>query len=584
MISCKKSVIPQPAFGCGCTSESTVYVQDGDISQLQFGLTPVNNINLAPSLDPVASGTNTSVSASKLINTSGNFQNGNLQVNYTVKNITDNSYALVTAIDSNTQLSLSADIFTGTGKSYEIIEWSLAGMTYDHTTNSLVFDNSCLATGYNFLKDNTYYKIIATTDSGGASSGLLMTFGDTQLVSINGNVTDVAYFKFSDGDDILLADNVSFGSLILSRFEIYEMSQIAYKIKDCDTDSVVYDANGGLEYYQSILSTDYQNEDLPVIGQVSINWENIGLDEGCYKICFIDSGLLGFDFLRNGDFDDSWKWVIENSASLGWVITGGEAVHTGEASGDDDYISQTITALDPTLDYTLRIEPDLNILPDDDLLIYIDSSETGADYLLYTIVQGTTTPVEIDFTGYSVTKIKIGMFQGGDGSFDNVTLKVDSELECSCESMCISYRNAHTFTDGCNVLLTAYNDNSAIGYDFENFDFKHYLRVPANLRNGKYEFIDEEYYKKSNGEKLLVSSGYEKYKELQIYQIPEALHDIISLMLMHQHFTITIDGEEVEFVKRPGGLTPNWVKQTADAPFIVEVTEKTQDYYNYLGS
>lgn len=584
MISCKKSVIPPPAFGCGCSSESTVYVQDGDISQLQFGLTPVNNINLAPSLNPVASGTNTSTSSGKLINTSGNFLSGNLQANFTVKNITDDTYALITSIDSDTQLTLSSNIFTGTGKSYEIIEWDLSGMTYDHTTNSLVFDNSCLATGHNFLKDNTYYKIVVTTNAGGASNGLIMTFGGAETVPIDGDITAVAYFKFSDGDDILLSDNVAFGSLILSRFEIYEMSQLAYKIKDCDTDSVVYDANGGLEYYQSNLSTDYQDEDLEIVGQISINWENIGLDEGCYKICIIDSGLLGFEFLRNGDFEDSWKWVIANTGSLGWAITGGEALHTGEAPGSDDSIAQTITALDPTLNYTLRVEPDLATLPDDDLLIYIDSVETGADYLLHTIVQNTTTPVEVDFTGYSVTKIKFVMHEGGDGSFDNVTLKVDSDLDCTCETMCISYRNEHTFTSGCNVLLTAYNDNSAMGYDFTSFTFKHYLRVPAMLRNGKYDFLDEEYYKKSNGEKVLVSSGFEKYKELQIYQMPEALHDIVGLMLMHQHFTITIDGEEVEFVKRPGGLTPAWVKQTGDAPFIAEVTEKTQDYFNYLGS
>jgi len=67
-------------------------------------------------------GTNMSVSAGKLVDSAGAFTN----TTYTVKkgdvveNVTDAKQSTVTSVDSATQLSLSQDIFTATGKTYVI--------------------------------------------------------------------------------------------------------------------------------------------------------------------------------------------------------------------------------------------------------------------------------------------------------------------------------------------------------------------------------------------------------------------------------------------------------------------------------
>ena len=67
-------------------------------------------------------GTNTSVAASKLIDSAGIFDN----TTYTVKpgdiveNVTDNLQTTVVTVDSATQLTLATDIFTVTGKKYVI--------------------------------------------------------------------------------------------------------------------------------------------------------------------------------------------------------------------------------------------------------------------------------------------------------------------------------------------------------------------------------------------------------------------------------------------------------------------------------
>lgn len=72
---------------------------------------------------PKESGTNTSTSAGKLIDSAATFSTNNVAVGDIVANIPQNKYASATAVDSETQLSLSEDIFPvaqGTGKSYSV--------------------------------------------------------------------------------------------------------------------------------------------------------------------------------------------------------------------------------------------------------------------------------------------------------------------------------------------------------------------------------------------------------------------------------------------------------------------------------
>lgn len=90
---------------------------------------PSDTIDIPNINNLYASGTNTSTTASKLISTSGNFINLGVKVGDIVYNlglpsdVPSKGVATVTAIDSVTQLSLSADIFSvagGNGNVYRI--------------------------------------------------------------------------------------------------------------------------------------------------------------------------------------------------------------------------------------------------------------------------------------------------------------------------------------------------------------------------------------------------------------------------------------------------------------------------------
>jgi len=65
-------------------------------------------------------GTNTSASANKLVDSGATFSTNLVAVGDVVRNLTDNTTAEVTAVDSETQLSLSADIFAASSKSYSV--------------------------------------------------------------------------------------------------------------------------------------------------------------------------------------------------------------------------------------------------------------------------------------------------------------------------------------------------------------------------------------------------------------------------------------------------------------------------------
>ena len=88
---------------------------------------PSDTIDIPNPVAIVASGTQTSATANKLTNTGATFDDGSVKIGDIVYDTTGMSIATVTAIDSATVLSISADIFTAT-EDYVI---------YDHTAKAM---------------------------------------------------------------------------------------------------------------------------------------------------------------------------------------------------------------------------------------------------------------------------------------------------------------------------------------------------------------------------------------------------------------------------------------------------------------
>ena len=84
---------------------------------------PSDNANIAyPAV--VTSGTNTSAVAFKLINSAATFVVDNIKTGDVVHNDTAGTAATVVSVDSATQLTLNADIFTTTAQAYAVYAMS----------------------------------------------------------------------------------------------------------------------------------------------------------------------------------------------------------------------------------------------------------------------------------------------------------------------------------------------------------------------------------------------------------------------------------------------------------------------------
>ena len=81
---------------------------------------PSDNANIAFPGNVNTSGTNTTATSLKLINSSGNFINNNIYPGDIVHNDTAGTAATVVSVDSATQLTLNADIFTTTAQAYTV--------------------------------------------------------------------------------------------------------------------------------------------------------------------------------------------------------------------------------------------------------------------------------------------------------------------------------------------------------------------------------------------------------------------------------------------------------------------------------
>lgn len=107
------------------TDNTTKIVEDGDYifwtgSYDVFFIRASDTSATVGKLAQYSTGTNTSTSTNKLIDSGATFVTDGTPVGITVYNDTDSTRAVVTSVDSETQLTLSSDIFTGTGKTYTV--------------------------------------------------------------------------------------------------------------------------------------------------------------------------------------------------------------------------------------------------------------------------------------------------------------------------------------------------------------------------------------------------------------------------------------------------------------------------------
>lgn len=567
-------------------------IQAGDTTKIQVRLSPITGVDLSQSFDSLTNSTTTGTTGFKCVDAGATFLTDGVIVGAIIKNTTDTTYALVTAVDSETQLTLDTDIFTS-GENYYILNWEgLAGTpgtayTWNHTDGTVTFiSNNAELSLDQRLYSGKYYKIRFSSTGNNTGAGNIKVWSGTGSYASLGvretNVDAVAYF-IADGIDFRLKFVVTTGApqVTISSIELFEVSVPGFKVQDCDSGFVYYDSADNSQTGISLVEQEY-GTDIDTWGQIDIDWASIVGDvpvNACYCVCIYDYGLLNYNWIDYGRFSGNVYsntthlkgWTITNVNSAGFALSGSSVLHTAEVGASQDTLLQILTtALDSTKDYTITA----------------DIGYTGAGFDLYvranpgavtldTINITADETISVPVTGLALTQLYFNSDENHTWSIDNISITLD-EVPCTT-SNCLTLREdvSNLHLDSCDYLVTGTCDTNAFGFNFEDLTFTLQLRVFGKIRNARYA-NEEETYRYDTGVSSLIYANTRKIKEFQVREIPEAVHDTLRIILL----TDTLQIDAVDYIKVEGEYAPNWRKSSVKAPVIVEIAEKTQDTTN----
>lgn len=138
------------------------------------------------------------------------------------------------------------------------------------------------------------------------------------------------------------------------------------------------------------------------------------------------------------------------------------------------------------------------------------------------------------------------------------------------ESNCFDVKTEHD----CTKQLTWTNDDNAYGFDFTE-GFTQSLRVKCKKWHPSYK-KNKETFEDSQGNISVIRSSSKKIEILGIEEMPEYLHDALSIGIEHDLFEI--DG--IPYVVEDSEYSPKWRNSSQLAPVEIEVIKATQNLVN----
>jgi hypothetical protein len=130
---------------------------------------------------------------------------------------------------------------------------------------------------------------------------------------------------------------------------------------------------------------------------------------------------------------------------------------------------------------------------------------------------------------------------------------------------------------GCLLELSWTNGRNFADLEYKNLGYTQSVWVEGELANATYP-IENNVFRYGNGDTLLTYARRVKTMQLGIKDIPEHLHNAISLGLMHDEFYI--NGEQYRL--NGDSYEPIWRRTAKVAPVILEVFKKQENSRNQL--
>ena len=460
--------------------------------------------------------------------------------------------------------------------------WTIAGGVGVHTSSG----GGALSQSIAAIKASTYYKIVFTINTYSNSQTLSVVFAGDTVKTLNATGTYTVYW-FTDA--ILGGTTLSFTphattNLTIDNVSVTQMTTISYGIKDLNDDvvKIVYDGTG-ITYYQTMAS-------------IEVDWSTI--EDGCYRLFLIENGTNLFTQGDNGTFETTSDPGGEPPSD--WGITQGNCTirygsahfYTGTKSMECE-IGQVTAGTKLLWNTTASIAVEANSVyvidgyfkdPIDDsrfqnIEMYFKAQDivsiSTVSYMCQTNV-GNWNYIRTVFNSESNTNIKVqflGIFPVSTVGFslnqyiDQVSVRGPINIESEC------FKKG---TFGCTQVLSWSNTENAYGFIYEGTSFEHQIRLDSKLWKPKYPKDKKEVFVDSAGNRRILTSRTKKEEILNIGEIPEYLHDAISIGLEHDNFYI--DG--VKYINEETDYDPNWRNSSMLGPVQVTVTKDSQDLSN----
>lgn len=387
-------------------------------------------------------------------------------------------------------------------------------------------------------------------------------------------------------DNILFTTDNATIDFDVNYVRVYEISQVGLALYSGATlvDTVTplsnpsflkYYFNGALFMNNGSLVGGVTNIILESVTNVSVMWEmyidaweDVTSETGCLTARFYDTMLLT-NRVRNGTFTGGLDhWIVGDMWGAG-AFSNACFTLTGGTPGN---LSQTIY-LEGGRTYTLSFS-----------LSGISGSNTMQAQYLYggdteTVEYNSngTQTYEVDLTALTGIQTLTIVFMYG-GSSPEETFCIDSvttlteDIDDFNVSNCINIQSEHP----CTLLLYAINLDNAFGLDYTSGSLQHWLRVYGKIKYSGYP-DEADIFRFSDNSNSILWAIAEKEFEVIIGDAPEAIHDCLQILRLHDIFQI--DGSS--YIKSGNyDLNRRRSSDNSQAVFTVKEQQGVSSNYN----
>lgn len=422
--------------------------------------------------------------------------------------------------------------------------------------------------------DNLYYRVIYTIDNyAGGGSGTVLLGGKTVRTFTSADVgtgttfTDYIFLVSSTGTDIEFT-GLSATSYDLDNVSVRLMSTIGLLLTDINTNEIVYSEVDGTSITYGTTVAKAQVSLGVLDGFISVL--------ACYRFDLIDISVDTANLIVNGSFTTGAGWVVVGD----WTFPGTVATH---APGIGSFES------------TLQQSAALNISATDCYTLTFDMTGFVAGLLTANVqlASGGLFPIgtassiasfSFDFEFIAGTNIVFSTPNDtGDFQIDNVTLK----LQDKCKAVVFETECLKLIDDvSCNcgtILMTWTNNENAYGFDYENFSYTQRMRHCAKLYQPSYEKSGKINHLDSDGDREILYSRTTKIERFKLQDMPEYMHDALSIGVEHDTFkigTVLSPDDTVQYINEQDDYEPKWRNSSLLADVELEMIKDNQNLVN----